>query len=143
MRLLAVALLAASAAPAPAADDPSAAIEVGRFGVMLDQAEAAQKLAMPASDEPAPDLSTGGIYRQPVATVLRYNVIAERVCRGAVLPKADCEGPFTPSWLGLGAVDDPARLRPMIDEAGARIGTFWSDMCEKARSRDEHLCDIE
>lgn len=141
MRLFAL-LLISSAVPA-LADDPSAAIEVGRFGVMLDQAEAAEKLALPA-ETPEPDQTTNGIYRQLVATVLRYNVITERVCRReAVLPAADCSGPFAPSWLSAGSVDDPARLRVMIDEAGERIGAFWGDMCEKARGRDAHLCDIE
>ena len=122
------------------ADDPSAAIEVGRFGVMLDQAAAAEKLVVPAA-EAAPDPSTGGIYRQLVATVLRFNMLSNRVCGEIALPAKDCAGPFTPAWLSAGTVEDPAWLRTMIDEAGERITGFWSDMCAKAP--DPHLCDIE
>lgn len=122
------------------ADDPSAAIDVGRFGVMLDQVQAAEKQVVPQQDA-APDPSVAGIYRQLVATVLRFNVISNRICGEVPLPAADCAGPFTPAWLSAGPGDDPARLRAMIDEAGERIGPFWGDMC--AKSKDEHLCDIE
>lgn len=124
------------------ADDPTAAIEVGRFGVMLDQAAAAEKLVVPPSDAAAaPDQSTGGTYRQLVATVLRFNMLSNRICAEIALPAKDCAGPFTPAWLSAATVEDPARLRTMIDEAGERIIGFWGDMCAKAP--DEHLCDIE
>jgi hypothetical protein len=139
LSVLAFVLLASPAL----ADDPSAAIEVGRFGVMLDQAAAAEKLVAPADGAPQPDQSTNGTYRQLVATVLRFNVIANRVCAEIALPPGDCSGPYLPGWLAAGTVDDPAQLRAMIDEAGERIGTFWGDMCAKARAKDEHLCDIE
>jgi len=130
------------AAPPALADDPSAAIDVGRFGVMLDQVQSAEKQIVPPMDPAAaPDQSVAGIYRQLVATVLRFNVISDRVCHEVALPAPDCTGPFTPAWLSAGPDGDPTRLRAMIDEAGEHIGTFWGDMCAKAR--DEHLCDIE
>ena len=63
MRLTAF-VLAMIAGPA-AADDLSASIEVGRFGVMLDQAAAIEQVALPAA-------STGDdLYGQLVATVGR------------------------------------------------------------------------
>jgi hypothetical protein len=142
MRHLLFALGFALLASPALADDPSAAIEVGRFGVMLDQAAAAEKLVVPPADAAsAPDQSTGGIYRQLVATVLRFNVLSNRICGEVALPVKDCAGPFTPAWLSAGTVEDPARLRIMIDETGERIVTFWGDMCTKAS--DERLCDIE
>jgi len=126
------------------ADDPSAAIEVGRFGVMLDQATAAEKLLVPQADvASATDQTTEGTYRLLVATVLRFNLVAERVCREIALPARDCAGPFMPAWLSAGTVEDPARLRAMIDETGERIGGFWGDVCARAKASDEHLCDIE
>lgn len=122
------------------ADDPGAAIEVGRFGVMLDQVQAAERLIAPASAVPEAAPAADGLYQQLVATVLRFNAISARVCREVALPASDCAGPFQPSWVREGASSD---LRPMIDETGARIGAFWGDMCALARAKDEHLCDIE
>jgi hypothetical protein len=143
MRRLAL-VLCLIATPA-LADDPGAAIEVGRFGVMLDQIQAAERLVasapapVPTETAPMPD----DLYQQLVAIVVRFNAISQRVCGEVALPAADCAGPFAPAWLKAGATSDPARLRPMIDEAGARIGAFWGDMCALARAKDEHLCDIE
>lgn len=114
------------------ADDFSAAIEVGRFGVMLDQAAAIEQVPLPTAS-PGDDL-----YGQLVATVERFNLLADRVCAKTALPAEDCAGPFTPGWLSPGAGTD---LNAMIDEAGLRIGTFWGDVC--ARAPDRHFCDIE
>ena len=134
-------LLALVLAASPAlADDPGASIDVGRFGVMLDQAQAAERKLVPsAAAQPAPPLE-GGLYRQLVGTVERFNSLSGRICREIALPAADCAGPFAPAWLATGETDDPQRLRAMIDETGARIGAFWGDMCAKM---DEHFCDIE
>ncbi|MBV9991635.1 MAG: hypothetical protein JOZ72_10115 [Alphaproteobacteria bacterium] len=127
---LTVLVLALIATPA-FADDLTAAIEVGRFGVMLDQAAAIEQVALPTA-------ATGGdLYGQLVATVGRFNVLAGQVCRKAELPAADCAGPFEPAWLSSRGPD----LNAMIDEAGGRIGTFWGDVC--ARAPDRHSCDIE
>lgn len=136
-RLLLVFALAASPAMA---DDPGAAIEVGRFGVMLDQAQAAERALLPSAPAPASASVEGGLYRQLVGTVERFNALSGRVCREIALPAEDCTGPFAPAWLSTGETDDPKRLRAMIDETGARIGAFWGDMCAKM---EEHFCDIE
>ncbi len=125
-------------APSAFADDFSASIEVGRFGVMLDQAAAIERVPLPvAAEAPQDDL-----HARLVATVVRFNALAEQVCRKARLPAGDCAGPFTPDWLADGRPEaDPARLRTMIDETAARIGTFWGDVCDTAP--DRHSCDIE
>jgi len=135
MRLF-VFVLALIAAPA-FADEVSDAIDVGRFGVMLDQAAAIEKVRLPVDD------TQPSTYGQLVATVVRFNTLSAKVCRKRRrLPAEDCAGPFTPGWLvpSQGEVE-PARLRPMIDEAGSRIGTFWGDVCDRAP--DRHFCDIE
>jgi hypothetical protein len=113
------------------ADDFSASIEVGRFGVMLDQAAAIEQVPLPSAS-PRDDL-----YGQLVATVERFNILADRVCAKTALPAEDCAGPFQPAWLSSGGTD----MGVMIDEAGLRIGTFWGDVC--ARAADRHFCDIE
>lgn len=130
MRLAAL-LIVFVATPA-LADEISDAITVGRFDVMLDQAAAIERVKLPPMDP------RDTLYSQLVATVERYNVLADRVCRKAKLPAGDCAGPFRPAWLAPGAGTD---LGVMIEEAGARIGTFWGDVC--ARAPDRHFCDIE
>lgn len=129
MRLIAF-VLALIATPA-VADDLTASIEVGRFGVMLDQAATIEQVTLPST-------ATGeDLYGQLVATVGRFNLLADAVCRKAALPAADCAGPFEPAWLTSRGPD----LNAMIEEAGERIGTFWGDVCDRAP--DRHVCDIE
>lgn len=147
--LAAAVLLAAVPAfgtePLSGIDDPAASIEVGRYGVMLDQIVAAKEL-FAAHDIPiaAQDAPRGSIYEILDATVLRFNTLSGQVCRDIELPAADCTDPFKPAWLSAPPSDQP-HLRAMIDEAGFRVTTFWGDVCAKARSAkgDEHLCDIE
>jgi hypothetical protein len=136
----------ALAAEMPSAfDDAAASIEVGRYGVMLDQVTAARKLLAPSGAPiPAKEAPTGSLYEILVATVVRFNALSDQVCRDVELPAADCAGPFRPAWLSAPPADQP-QLRAMIDEAGSRITTYWSDVCTRAKAArgDEHLCDIE
>lgn len=130
-------------AEAPEIQDPAAAIEVGRYGVMLDQAVQAEKLLVPTAVPVAvPDAPRDTLYEILVATVLRFNALSGRVCGEISLPAADCAGPFEPAWLRAEPADRP-HLRAMIDETGERIGAFWGDVCAKVKAADEHLCDIE
>ena len=145
--LIALPALAGDAAPPDA--DIAASIDIGRFGVMVDQMEAAQKVLVPGSGGAVASADTGpqSEYQKLVTTVLRFNVIADRLCAHVALPAEDCAGPFMPDWLATKPRDpgDPVRLRAMIDEAGSRIGTFWGDICDRAKAAggDSHLCDIE
>ncbi|HWA88862.1 MAG TPA: hypothetical protein VG889_02430 [Rhizomicrobium sp.] len=118
------------------ADDFSAAIEVGRFGVMLDQAAAIEKVSLPDAG-PRDDLHDD-LHGRLVATVLRFNRLSDQVCRKAALPAADCTGPFRPGWLGTREAD-PDALRAMIDETGEHIVTFWGDIC----ATSPESCQIE
>jgi hypothetical protein len=112
---------------------------------MLDQVEAARNLLvghgvrMAAVEGPQ-----GSVYDILVATVLRFNALADRACREIDLPAADCAGPIRPVWISA-PPSDSSHLRVMIDEAGDRITAFWGDVCvlAKAKTGKDHLCDIE
>jgi hypothetical protein len=125
-----------------------AAIDVGRYAVMVDRLASAEKVALPDAEPAAAstaETQRAVTYRQLVATVLRFNIVAEQICRQMVLPSRDCAGPFRPAWLAAAAQerDDPARQRVMIEEAGAHIALFWGDVCPRLRGADPQFCDIE
>jgi len=144
---IAIVLLAVPAL-ADSTSDTTLSIEIGRFGVMLDHAAAAEKLLAPkAQAETAASLEGGTLFERLARTVRRFNVLSAHLCAEITLPQADCQGPFLPAWLSApeGDRDDPERLRAMVDEAAQHIGDFWSDVCAlaKAKGAGPHFCDIE
>lgn len=138
-------------APAtPAAPDPMALnIEIGRYGVMLDQVH---ELTAPRSGPNELDPTTPGeLARALRETVWAYNRERSALCAKGLFREVACGPAYEPVWIS----ETPA-LPPTLEEiesrsraVGEEVTRFWGAVCEDARSRAESdeerflICAIE
>ncbi|MBL8531334.1 MAG: hypothetical protein JNK94_06330 [Hyphomonadaceae bacterium] len=122
--------------PAPSERDPAALnIEVGRYGVMLDQV-AALTLDRPGVGEPeATDLRD--LSRRLRETVWRYNIERSRLCARGLFTDVACGPVFNPIWIADAPAAEPTieEIRSRADEVGREVSGFWNVVCEDARTR--------
>ena len=160
MRILALALLASLAALAackpPGADtsashtDPHALqIEIGRYGVMLNQAAeltSTQLGAPDASNEDPKELA-----RALRESVWRYNIERSQLCARNLYTETSCGPAFEPSWISepSDARPTPEQLQSRSAEVGQEVQRFWSTICDAARHNEQDqarrrlICAIE
>lgn len=124
-------------AKAPEAPDPfNLNIEVGRYGVMLDQIEnitdGTPSVAEAEVTEPA-DLA-----RRLRETVWEYNIARSGLCARGLYTAVACGPSYQPVWMG-----EPADAAPSLDElqlrstaVGEEVMRFWNAVCEQARAAE-------
>jgi hypothetical protein len=140
---LALALALPSAALAHEPDLHAAAIDVGRFGVMLGQI--AEQSASVATDPEAP-ITAAAIRGDLAAQIWAYNAAREDLCRGGFVRGEVCAAPYVPRWLAK-----PSRRSPAAGQIEAEIAAFsevivpfWEAVCAEGAKRGQtDGCPIE
>ncbi|GAN00173.1 hypothetical protein U91I_03838 [alpha proteobacterium U9-1i] len=161
-RILLVAVLFALAAcgqqtgekaGAPAADAPpdpfEMQIEIGRYGVMLDQV-ANLTTDIPSAAEPESE-APGTLARNLRHVVWEYNLNRSRLCARGLYPEVSCGPAYEPTWIA-----DPATAEPSLEELRSRANAvseqvmpFWETVCADIRARQtndeerQYICAIE
>ncbi|HET9231648.1 MAG TPA: hypothetical protein VFO00_10200 [Vitreimonas sp.] len=134
--------------PGASADPFDLNIEVGRYGVMLNQ------VAEHTGERPGlePEVTDPrDLARRLRETVWEYNLERSRLCAKGVLPEATCGPSHEPVWIS-----EPATAAPSLDDiqirsaaVGAEVMRLWNAVCEDAASRVEdeqermYVCAIE
>lgn len=137
--------------PTPGAHvDPHALqVEIGRYGVMLQQTghlTETQVGAPDASAQDAKELARG--LREAVWT---YNIQRSQLCARNLFTETTCAPPFEPVWISEPPNTRPApeQLQQRSQEVGQEIRHFWSVICDDARHRaldraqQRTICAIE
>lgn len=143
--LLALALVAcrqqADKAPEPPAaeaqaPDPFALnIEIGRYGVMLDQVhDLTAERPGSAEADPVQPRELGRALRE---SVWAYNLERSRLCGKGLFTDVACGPAYEPVWIS-----EPATVEPTLDQVesrsealGEEITRFWDAVCEDAQGR--------
>lgn len=133
----------------PAERDPFALnIEVGRYGVMLDQV-AALTDERPAVTEPEVT-NLADLNRRLRETVWQYNIERSRLCAHGLFTDVACGPVYAPIWLSDAPTTEPTieEIRSRSDDVGREVMGFWDAVCTDARSRaDEQaqrsICALE
>jgi hypothetical protein len=120
----------------PHVDPHALQIEIGRYGVMLQQTGA----------EDAKELARG--LRE---AVWQYNIQRSQLCARNLFTETTCAPPYEPVWMS-----EPPNARPTLEqlqqrsaEVGQEVQHFWAVICDDARhrtqDRDERrsICAIE
>lgn len=123
-------------------------IEIGRYGVMLDQVNE-QTTERPGAAEPEVD-DPHQLARRLRETVWRYNLQRSQLCAKGLFTDLACGPPYLPVWISEPDSVTPALhdLQTRADDAGAEVMRLWNAVCEDARARaaeDErmYVCAIE
>jgi hypothetical protein len=160
-RALLVALFALAACgqqPAGKAGEPAAAappdpfemhIEIGRYGVMLDQV-GNLTTEIPNAAEPEHE-APATLARNLREVVWQYNLARSRLCARGLYPEASCGPAYEPTWIA-----DPATAEVSLEEVQTRatavrdlVQPFWSTVCDDIRARQttdedrQYICAIE
>src|SRR5690606_39209697 len=136
-------------APPDAIEPFDLSIEIGRYGVMLDQA-ASLTAERPGAIEIAPDEPVA-MARALRETVWEYNLTRSRLCGRGLFRDVACGPALAPVWISEpeGVAPTLEDLRSRADAVGAEVMSFWNAVCEDARTRvaDEqermYVCAIE
>jgi hypothetical protein len=138
------------AASTPEAIEPfDLSIEIGRYGVMLDQT-ANLTAERPGAIETAPDEPVA-MARALRETVWQYNLTRSRLCGRGLFTDVACGPVYEPVWISEPETAAPTLedLKARADAVGAEVMRFWNAVCEDARTRvtDEqermYVCAIE
>lgn len=154
---LAAAALVGCSRPEPAAPAPEAErvqpfdlhIEIGRYGVMLDQvADIGDRTSAADAADPEDPRALARALRE---AAWDYNLKRSRLCAANFMPEVSCGPAYNPVWLA-----DPAdaevsleALQGRAQELGERVMPLWNAVCDHARAQvtdeDEQrlVCAIE
>ena len=138
---LALAFPAATLAQEP--DLHAAAIDVGRFGVMLGQI--AEQSTAVATDPEAPT-TAAGIRGELAARIWSYNAAREDLCRSGFVRGEVCTAPYVPGWLTKSSRRAPstAQVEAEIAAFSTVIVPFWEAVCAEGAKRGQtDGCPIE
>ena len=137
--------------PAPGAHvDPHALqIEIGRYGVMLQQTGQLTQTQVGAPDASAEDAKE--LARGLRETVWTYNIQRSQLCGRNLFTETTCTPPYEPVWISEppGARPTPEQLQSRSAEVGHEVQTFWTAICNDARRRTQDreqqrlVCAIE
>ncbi|HYD87253.1 MAG TPA: hypothetical protein VEA80_07250 [Vitreimonas sp.] len=124
-------------------------IEVGRYGVMLDQVE---NLSSEAPNAAEPEVTDPrDLARRLRETVWQYNLERSSLCARGLYTAVSCGPSYQPVWIG-----EPADASPSLEELqtrsnalGEEVMRFWDAVCEEARAAEadaearQYVCAIE
>lgn len=122
-------------APADEAPDPfTLNIEIGRYGVMLDQVSELTRARPGAAEAEVTD--PRDLARRLRETVWEYNVERSRLCAKGLYTEVSCGPPYQPIWIS-----EPETATPSIEDlqirsaaVGAEVMRLWEAVCGDARS---------
>ena len=143
---------AEKAPPAPAgqaANPFDLHIEIGRYGVMLDQVQR-HTAERPGMGEPEPQ-APRELARALRETVWEYNLERSQLCAKGLFTDVACGPAYEPVWISEPASAEPtlADLQTRSNGLGEEVMRFWGAVCEDAASRVEdaqekmYVCAIE
>lgn len=110
-------------------------IEIGRYGVMLDQVQnlTAELPSAADPDAEAPQTLARGLRE----TVWQYNLARSRLCARGLYPEVSCGPAFEPTWIS-----DLTSAEPPLEEIQSRahavselVTPFWETVCTDVRER--------
>lgn len=124
-------------------------IEIGRYGVMIDQVRELTTARPGAAEaDPAAPRELARALRE---TVWDYNLERSGLCAKGLFADIACGPAYEPVWMS-----EPANAEPTLEELQARsaalgedVMRFWEAVCADARSRVEdqqermYVCAIE
>lgn len=124
-------------------------IEIGRYGVMLDQVHSLTAERSGAQETAPTELTA--MARSLRETVWQYNLERSQLCGKGLFTDVACGPSFQPVWIS-----EPADAAPSFDElntrsaaVGEEVHRFWNAVCEDARIREtneqdrQYVCALE
>jgi hypothetical protein len=139
----------AKAPDAPEAPNPfDLNIEIGRYGVMLNQVGEHTRERPGADPEVTEPRELARRLRE---TVWEYNLERSRLCAKGLFAEVTCGPAYEPVWISELETTAPSLedLQTRSDAVGAEVMRLWNTVCEDARSRVEdeqermYVCAIE
>jgi hypothetical protein len=121
---------------APAGPDPfTLNIEIGRYGVMLNQVTG-HTGERPGSAEPEVT-APRELARRLRETVWEYNIERSKICAKGLFTEITCSPAYEPVWIS-----EPPNVEPTLEEiqtradaVGDEVMRLWNAVCEDARTR--------
>ena len=116
-------------------------IQIGRYGVMLDQVHSLTA-ERPGANEQAPT-ETQAMARALRERVWQYNQERSSLCGRGLFTDVACGPAFEPVWISEAADATPSfeELRTRSDAVGNEVQRFWDAVCEDARTRETNQQD--
>jgi hypothetical protein len=122
-------------------------IEIGRYGVMLNQVNSLTEAAEAATEPDVTDLAN--MSRELRESVWEYNLTRSRLCTKGAFVETTCGAPYEPVWIADTAAPTLEELKTRADAVGAEVMGLWNTICEDARTRETdeqarmYVCAIE
>jgi hypothetical protein len=124
-------------------------IQIGRYGVMLDQVHSLTA-ERPGANEQAPT-EPMAMARALRETVWQYNVERSQLCGRGLFTEIACGPSYQPVWISEAADAAPSfeELQNRSAAVGGEVMRFWNAVCEDARTRETnqqdkmYVCAIE
>ncbi len=127
-------------------------IEIGRLGVMTDQAGDAMSVLAPNRPSADNDLesmagASEDLFQQLNYVLFRYNILQIQACDEGWLSGEDCKGSYLPGWAKKDKTMQPdlADLRRWGEDLQARVVALRTIVCPRAAdvTGDEFFCAVE
>jgi hypothetical protein len=124
-------------------------IEIGRYGVMLDQVHNLTADRSGANETaPTEPVAMARALRQ---TVWQYNQERSLLCGKGLFTDVSCGPSFQPVWISEPSDSAPTfeQLQNRSAAVGEEVQRFWNAVCEDARRREanaqerQYVCAIE
>lgn len=124
-------------------------IEIGRYGVMLDQVNTLTRdRPGSAENDPTQPRELGRALRE---AVWQYNGERSRLCAKGLFTEIACGPAYEPVWISEPSDVEPTlqEIQSRSDALGEEVMRFWNTVCEDAASRVEdrqeraQVCAIE
>ncbi|MBC7768501.1 MAG: hypothetical protein H7124_06920 [Phycisphaerales bacterium] len=137
-------------APENQAPDPfNLNIEVGRYGVMLDQIENLTEETPNAAEAEVTDPKD--LARRLRETVWAYNIERSALCGRGLYTAVTCGPSYQPVWIAEAPDSAPSleELQTRSNALGEEVMRFWNAVCEEARTAETdeearmYVCAIE
>jgi hypothetical protein len=124
-------------------------IEIGRYGVMLNQTHSLTADRPGAAESDVTD--PRDLARRLRETVWEYNLERSSLCARGLFTDVACGPAYQPVWIGEAADTAPslAELQTRSNAVREEVLRFWDAVCEDARSREtdeqarQYVCAIE
>jgi len=124
-------------------------IEVGRYGVMLDQIENLTDETPDAAEVEVTDPKD--LARRLRETVWEYNIERSSLCARGLYTNVTCGPSYQPVWLAEAPDSAPTleELQLRSNALGEEVMRFWNEVCEQARAAETdeearmYVCAIE
>lgn len=116
-------------------------IQVGRYGVMLDQVHSLTA-ERPGANEQAPT-ELAAMARSLRESVWTYNVERSQLCGRGLFTEVSCGPSFQPVWISEAADAAPSfeELQNRSTAVGSEVMRLWNAVCADARTRETNQQD--